>query len=474
MREGDAGPVTPTDASLVPDSVADQSARIGLGRLFTSPGVDPYDEVVWERRDARITNWKDGTVAFEQPDVEFPATGRSTPRNIVAQKYFRGTLGTAERESSLRQVIDRVVDTITRWGVEGGYFVDDAEARGVQRRAEVHPRHPAGGVQQPGVVQHRRRRACRSRPRRASSSPSTTRWTRSSTGTGRRASSSRAARAPGINLSRIRSSAELLQRRRHGLRPGELHARRRRLGRHDQVGRQDPARREDGHPRRRPPRHRGVHLVQGARGAQGARPARRTASTWTSTAPTRSRSSTRTPTTRCASPTSSCRRSSTTPTGTSSPSPPARCCARSRPATCGARSPRRRGSAPTPACSSTPRSTAGTRRHTPAGSTAATRAPSTCTSTTRRATWPRSTCSSTSTTTALRRRRLPPHGRDRFTAQEILVGRADYPTAQIAETSRDFRQLGLGYANLGALLMALGLPYDSADGPGLGRRRSRR
>ena len=77
---------------------------------------------------ARITNWVDGAVAFEQTDVEFPAGWSQNATNIVAQKYFRGTVGAPERESSLRQVVDRVVDTITRWGIEGGYFADDAEA----------------------------------------------------------------------------------------------------------------------------------------------------------------------------------------------------------------------------------------------------------------------------------------------------------------------------------------------------------
>ncbi|MCU0260789.1 MAG: vitamin B12-dependent ribonucleotide reductase [Ilumatobacteraceae bacterium] len=109
--------------SLAPDRLS-----IGVRRLFTSPGVHPYDEVEWERRDARITNWKDGTVAFEQLGVEFPTTWSMNATNIVAQKYFRGTLGTPERESSLRQVVDRVADTITQWGIEGGYFVDTQEA----------------------------------------------------------------------------------------------------------------------------------------------------------------------------------------------------------------------------------------------------------------------------------------------------------------------------------------------------------
>jgi ribonucleoside-diphosphate reductase alpha chain len=109
-------------------SMAPERLSIGLKRLFTSPGVHPYDEVEWEHRDARLTNWKDGSVAFEQLGVEFPTTWSLNATNIVAQKYFRGSLGTPERESSLRQVIDRVADTITTWGIEGGYFVDDDEA----------------------------------------------------------------------------------------------------------------------------------------------------------------------------------------------------------------------------------------------------------------------------------------------------------------------------------------------------------
>jgi ribonucleoside-diphosphate reductase alpha chain len=107
---------------------APEQAGIGLGRHFTIEGVHPYDELDWERRDARITNFRDGSVAFEQRDVEFPVSWSLNATNIVAQKYFRGTVGTPEREWSLRQVVDRVADTITRWGVEGGYFVDEHEA----------------------------------------------------------------------------------------------------------------------------------------------------------------------------------------------------------------------------------------------------------------------------------------------------------------------------------------------------------
>ena len=109
-------------------AIAPQRLGIGIRRYFTTPGVDPYDEVNWERRDARITNFRDGTVAFEQLDVEVPAGWSVNATNILAQKYFRGTLGMAEREHSLRQVVDRVVDTITAWGMKDGYFVDEAEA----------------------------------------------------------------------------------------------------------------------------------------------------------------------------------------------------------------------------------------------------------------------------------------------------------------------------------------------------------
>jgi ribonucleoside-diphosphate reductase alpha chain len=109
-------------------AMAPEQIGIGIRRYFTEAGVHPYDTVQWERRDARITNFKDGTDAFFQPDVEFPVTWSQNATNIVAQKYFRGTLGTPERESSLKQVIDRVADTITAWGLRDGYFVDDDEA----------------------------------------------------------------------------------------------------------------------------------------------------------------------------------------------------------------------------------------------------------------------------------------------------------------------------------------------------------
>jgi ribonucleoside-diphosphate reductase alpha chain len=109
-------------------AIAPQRAEIGIRRHFTTEGVHPYDEVRWERRDARITNYRDGSVAFEQLEVEVPASWSVNATNILAQKYFRGTLGTEEREWSLRQVADRVADTLTAWGIKDGYFVDEEEA----------------------------------------------------------------------------------------------------------------------------------------------------------------------------------------------------------------------------------------------------------------------------------------------------------------------------------------------------------
>src|SRR3954452_17736133 len=109
-------------------AMAPQQLGIGIQRRFTKPGVDPYDTVKWERRDSRIQNYKDGGDAFFQPGVEFPTTWSLNATNILAQKYFRGTLGHPEREWSLRQVVDRVVDTIQGWGEREGYFLDKAEA----------------------------------------------------------------------------------------------------------------------------------------------------------------------------------------------------------------------------------------------------------------------------------------------------------------------------------------------------------
>jgi ribonucleoside-diphosphate reductase alpha chain len=98
-----------------------------IERLFTEPGTHPFDTVEWELRDARIGHGD--RVAFEQQGVEFPKSWSQNATNIVAQKYFRGQLGSPERESSVKQMIGRVADTITGWGRAGGYFADEDDAR---------------------------------------------------------------------------------------------------------------------------------------------------------------------------------------------------------------------------------------------------------------------------------------------------------------------------------------------------------
>nr|MDQ3611913.1 vitamin B12-dependent ribonucleotide reductase [Actinomycetota bacterium] len=106
----------------------DTRPGLRVGRYFTREGTHPYDELEWERRDAVIDDWRTGEVAFEQRGVEFPSSWSMNATTIVAQKYFRGMLGTPQREHSVRQMIDRVADTIGAWGRAGGYFADDGSA----------------------------------------------------------------------------------------------------------------------------------------------------------------------------------------------------------------------------------------------------------------------------------------------------------------------------------------------------------
>ena len=100
-----------------------------IERVWTTEGVHPYDEVEWERRDVVMTNWRDGSINFEQRGVEFPVSWSVNAANIVTTKYFRGAVGTDQREWSLKQLIDRVVQTYRKAGEKFGYFTtkDDAE-----------------------------------------------------------------------------------------------------------------------------------------------------------------------------------------------------------------------------------------------------------------------------------------------------------------------------------------------------------
>jgi ribonucleoside-diphosphate reductase alpha chain len=115
-----------------PDTAPGAASRrdrpgLAIKRHFTAEGMDPFDAVEWELRDAVIAG-ADGKVFFEQKQVEFPTAWSQTATNVVVQKYFRGTLGTPERERSVKQMIGRVADTIYKWGREGGYFKADKDA----------------------------------------------------------------------------------------------------------------------------------------------------------------------------------------------------------------------------------------------------------------------------------------------------------------------------------------------------------
>ena len=110
-------------------TLASEQTELISGAQPLSAGLDdPADGIVWERRDARLVDHRDGSVAFEQIGVEVPAPWSQNATNILAQKYFRGALGSAERDWSLRQVVGRIVGTITAWGERDGYFADESEA----------------------------------------------------------------------------------------------------------------------------------------------------------------------------------------------------------------------------------------------------------------------------------------------------------------------------------------------------------
>jgi ribonucleoside-diphosphate reductase alpha chain len=120
-------PMTPP-RNTTPSNESAAGVALTIERFFTEPGVHPFDEVEWEVRDARIGHGE--RVAFEQRGVEFPRSWSQNATNIVAQKYFRGQLGDPSREHSVKQMISRVAGTIAAWGREGGYFAtsEDADA----------------------------------------------------------------------------------------------------------------------------------------------------------------------------------------------------------------------------------------------------------------------------------------------------------------------------------------------------------
>ena len=369
------------------NAVADEAASSAFAATSRSPAATPSTRS--SGRSATRSSPARTSPVFEQKGVEFPKFWSQTATNIVAQKYFRGRMTSPERETTVKQMIGRIVDTIGRVGPRGRLLRRRGGGADLRGRAQGDPRQPARRLQLAGLVQRRLRgEAAVLRVLHP--------LDRGLDGGHPRLDPPRGRHLPRrLGLGRQPLAAALLQgaalEGRLRLRAGLVHARRRRVRRHDQVGRQDAARGEDGRARRRPPRRRGVHLVQGARGGEGARPragglrhVARLGRLGLDPVPEREQLGARH------------RRVHGGGRGRRRVEPDRahrRHRRRHRPGArrCCTRWPRPRGSAPTRACSTTRRSTRGTRCRTPAGSTRRTRARSTCRSTTRRATSPRST-----------------------------------------------------------------------------------
>src|SRR6202048_2784431 len=118
---------TGTQASTSASHRGSSALGLSFSRHFTRPGVSPYDEIVWELRDAVIQDYKGRTI-FEQKNVEVPSDWSVTATNIVASKYLHGQVGTPERESGVRALISRVAESIRDWGIRDGYFASQEDA----------------------------------------------------------------------------------------------------------------------------------------------------------------------------------------------------------------------------------------------------------------------------------------------------------------------------------------------------------
>src|SRR6266540_1911862 len=121
-----AGPYGASFDGTDPD--AKPTKGLTFERRWTTPGIHPYDEITWEYRTAEIKN-ESGKMVFEQTDVEVPSFWSQLATNVVVSKYFRGHIGTPQRETSVRQLIDRVVNTITSWAETQRYFATDEDLR---------------------------------------------------------------------------------------------------------------------------------------------------------------------------------------------------------------------------------------------------------------------------------------------------------------------------------------------------------
>ena len=438
-----------------------------IERIYTTPGVHPYDEVTWERRDVVQTNWKTG-------DDRLRAARRRVPRLLVGQRLHDRhdevlpRCGRHRRRVSgrLKQLIDRVVLTYAKAGKDYGYFATDDDAEIFEHELTWALLHQVFSFNSPvwfnvGTTAPQQVSACFILAV-DDTMDSILNWYREE------GLIFKGGSGAGLNLSRIRSSKELLSSGGDGVRPGQLHARRRRVRRHHQVRRRHPARGEDGRARRRPPRHRGVRRDQG-REEDKIRVLRDAGFDMdlggkdiTSVQYQNANNSVRVSDEFMRAVEDGHRLRSARPHDRRGHRD------RRRPHPVGARSPRPRGSAPTRASSTTTRSTTGTPTPRPAAS-------------------PRSNpCSEymslDNSSCNLASLNLLKFLKDDdtfdgatfakvvelvITAMDISICFADFPTEAIGDTTRKYRQLGIGYANLGALLMATGLAYDSDGGRAL-------
>jgi ribonucleoside-diphosphate reductase alpha chain len=128
QNQGARNQETQSQGAQSPGSRDGGNGGLKMERIHTTPGVHPYDQVTWERRDVVMTNWRDGSVNFEQHGVEFPDFWSVNAANIVTTKYFRGAVGSPQREWSLKQLVDRVVNKYEQTGREQGYFATSEDA----------------------------------------------------------------------------------------------------------------------------------------------------------------------------------------------------------------------------------------------------------------------------------------------------------------------------------------------------------
>ena len=256
-----------TDRAPATNGAPVNSAAPGRGvvleRFFTTAGVDPYSQVDWDLRSAVISG-EDGRVVFEQKDVEVPRAWSQTATNVVVSKYFRGPLGTPRRESSVRQLISRVVDTISGWGDKQGYFAD-ADARDTfHAELKYLLLNQNASFNSPvyfnvGIEAKPQCSACFIL-KVEDSMDSILSWYRNE------GMIFKGGSGAGVNLSALRGSPRETFGGRHRVGTVVVHEGGRRERRRDQVGRQDAARGQDGGAQRRPSRHRRFHQVQSRRG----------------------------------------------------------------------------------------------------------------------------------------------------------------------------------------------------------------